>query len=151
MTHENGILCISQGFSLPNEHDGTNLSTTVYEAYGTVSKRRNISPRVITRTIWISFGERICETSLHNSPTSRRSPSDLSAFAQELGLASYRARQIRRWIDARGAASFAEMTDLPKALREQLGARARSSPPRLSGRIRPRMGPGNSSSSSKTD
>ncbi|MEK6813654.1 MAG: 23S rRNA (adenine(2503)-C(2))-methyltransferase RlmN [Nitrospirota bacterium] len=51
--------------------------------------------------------------------------SDLSAFAQELGLASYRARQIRRWIDARGAASFAEMTDLPKALREQLGARAR--------------------------
>ncbi|MBI3391986.1 MAG: 23S rRNA (adenine(2503)-C(2))-methyltransferase RlmN [Nitrospirae bacterium] len=50
---------------------------------------------------------------------------DLTAFAEGLGLPPYRARQIRRWIDARGATSFEEMTDLPKALREGLGARAR--------------------------
>lgn len=49
---------------------------------------------------------------------------DMALYAQGLGLPLYRARQIRRWIDARGATSFAEMTDLPKALREQLQARA---------------------------
>lgn len=56
---------------------------------------------------------------------------DLAAFTQELGLPLYRARQIRRWIDARGAASFAEMTDLPKALRERLQARARIFTPEI--------------------
>jgi len=45
---------------------------------------------------------------------------ELEAFVAGLGERRYRAVQIFRWIQQRGARSFAEMTDLPAALREQL-------------------------------
>ena len=57
-----------------------------------------------------------------------RSPTDLvaldreemEAFVETLSEPRYRGRQLFRWVHARGAASFDEMTDLPKALREKL-------------------------------
>ena len=45
--------------------------------------------------------------------------SEIEAFCREKGLPSYRAGQIFRW-QARGMASFKEMTDLSKELRETL-------------------------------
>jgi 23S rRNA (adenine2503-C2)-methyltransferase len=45
---------------------------------------------------------------------------DLSAWLVELGEPGYRARQIARWLYARGVESFAAMSDLPRALREKL-------------------------------
>ena len=53
-------------------------------------------------------------------------PADLAAWLAERGQPAYRARQVRAWV-ARGAASFAEMNDLPRALREQLEAAFRIS------------------------
>jgi 23S rRNA (adenine2503-C2)-methyltransferase len=41
----------------------------------------------------------------------------------ELGHPAWRATQIVRWLYQRGVASFAEMTDLPAALRDELSAR----------------------------
>ncbi len=49
---------------------------------------------------------------------------ELTAFLSGLGKEKFRARQIMRWIYGRGVTSFAEMTDLSKALREDLTARA---------------------------
>ncbi len=49
----------------------------------------------------------------------------LSRFVtEELGERSFRAGQVFRWIHQRGATSFEEMTDLSKALRAKLEARA---------------------------
>lgn len=49
------------------------------------------------------------------------SEADLGGFLQErLGQPKYRAKQIRSWLYQRGAASFDEMLDLPKALRASL-------------------------------
>src|SRR5690349_7749201 len=45
-------------------------------------------------------------------------------FTEELGERAFRAGQLYRWIHQRGATSFDEMTDLSKALREKLKARA---------------------------
>jgi 23S rRNA (adenine2503-C2)-methyltransferase len=45
---------------------------------------------------------------------------DLEAWLAERGERPFRARQVRQWLFHRRAASFAEMTDLPKALREAL-------------------------------
>jgi 23S rRNA (adenine2503-C2)-methyltransferase len=45
---------------------------------------------------------------------------DLEAWLAERGERSFRARQIRQWVFHRRATSFAEMTDLPKGLRESL-------------------------------
>ncbi|HET8567293.1 MAG TPA: 23S rRNA (adenine(2503)-C(2))-methyltransferase RlmN [Solirubrobacterales bacterium] len=45
----------------------------------------------------------------------------LKAVLVEAGEPSYRAGQVWEWV-ARGARSYAEMTNLPKALRERLGA-----------------------------
>ena len=45
---------------------------------------------------------------------------ELTAFLAGLGKERFRSRQIMRWIYARGVTSFAEMTDLSKALREEL-------------------------------
>src|SRR5206468_3107446 len=45
---------------------------------------------------------------------------ELEAFAQRLGEPRYRGRQIAHWLYQRGATSFAEMTDLPAALRARL-------------------------------
>jgi 23S rRNA (adenine2503-C2)-methyltransferase len=44
----------------------------------------------------------------------------LRAWLQERGEKPLRAKQLRRWLLVRGAESFDEMTDLPKALRQQL-------------------------------
>ena len=43
-----------------------------------------------------------------------------AAWLDGEGLPSYRDAQIRRWVYAGRVASFAEMTDLPAALRERL-------------------------------
>jgi len=48
----------------------------------------------------------------------------LFAFVAELGERPYRARQLYRWIYARGAERFAEMTDLSAETRRRLEARA---------------------------
>src|SRR5262245_20810847 len=52
------------------------------------------------------------------------SPGELRAWMQELGEPAYRGAQIARWLYGRGAREFAEMTDLPAALRERLAASA---------------------------
>jgi 23S rRNA (adenine2503-C2)-methyltransferase len=48
----------------------------------------------------------------------------LTTFFVELGEKPFRARQVYRWLHQRGATRFDEMTDLSKALREQLNAKA---------------------------
>lgn len=45
---------------------------------------------------------------------------ELQALAGRLGQPAYRGRQLAQWLYARGARSFAEMTDLPAALRARL-------------------------------
>jgi len=45
---------------------------------------------------------------------------ELEAFAERAGEPRYRGRQIAHWLYQRGATSFAEMTDLPAALRAHL-------------------------------
>ncbi|TMI72424.1 MAG: 23S rRNA (adenine(2503)-C(2))-methyltransferase RlmN [Bacillati bacterium ANGP1] len=45
---------------------------------------------------------------------------ELEAFAEREGEPRYRGRQIAHWLYQRGATSFAEMTDLPAALRAHL-------------------------------
>lgn len=49
---------------------------------------------------------------------------ELEAFAQSLGQPAFRGRQLFAWLYGKGAASFGEMTDLPKALREELEVKA---------------------------
>ncbi len=46
----------------------------------------------------------------------------LGAWLTAHGQAGYRAGQVRRWLIVRRAASFAEMTDLPQTVREELVA-----------------------------
>ncbi len=53
---------------------------------------------------------------------------ELTALAASLGERSFRGRQIFRWIHQRWAASFDAMTDVPKSLRERLGAELSLSP-----------------------
>ena len=45
---------------------------------------------------------------------------ELEAFVAAMGQPRFRGRQLFRWLYGRGAASFDEMTDLPKALRAEL-------------------------------
>lgn len=49
---------------------------------------------------------------------------ELERFAQEFGEPAYRGRQIFKWLFGKGAASFEEMTDLPKDFREMLSESA---------------------------
>jgi 23S rRNA (adenine2503-C2)-methyltransferase len=51
-------------------------------------------------------------------------PAELSEFIATLGEPAYRERQIFAGLHQRRLHSFAEMTDLPKELRDQLGQRA---------------------------
>ena len=53
---------------------------------------------------------------------------ELEEELRSMGLPAYRAEQIFRWLH-RGAGSFAEMSDLPKALREALEERFRLAAP----------------------
>jgi len=55
----------------------------------------------------------------------------LTAYCERLGEKPFRAVQLFRWIHQRGAADFAQMTDLARSLREQLPAQARVSAPAL--------------------
>jgi 23S rRNA (adenine2503-C2)-methyltransferase len=64
---------------------------------------------------------------LIEAPTSRRGLLDvpdeeLRAWLRERGQPPMRLKQVRRWLFARRATSFAEMTDLPKGLRQELEA-----------------------------
>jgi 23S rRNA (adenine2503-C2)-methyltransferase len=45
---------------------------------------------------------------------------ELSLLVERMGEKPFRARQLFRWLHHRGAASFDEMTDLPRAFRERL-------------------------------
>src|SRR4051794_1422871 len=50
-------------------------------------------------------------------------PADnLRAWREQRGQPALRARQIRRWLLHGGAESFAQMSDLPRGLREELSA-----------------------------
>ena len=57
-------------------------------------------------------------------------PDELSALMRELGEPAFRAGQVFRWL-YRGAASFQEMTDLPKGLRDKLQASCLLAPPKV--------------------
>ena len=48
---------------------------------------------------------------------------ELTQAMKELGQPAFRGRQVFSWLHGRGAGSFGEMTDLSKALREQLEER----------------------------
>lgn len=54
-------------------------------------------------------------------------PEDLERFVEKLGEPPFRAKQIFRWVQQRGARTFDEMTDLSKAFRECLRERAQLS------------------------
>lgn len=58
----------------------------------------------------------------------------LEALLEGWGEPGYRGRQIARWIYGRRATRFAEMTDLPKALRGRLEAEATIGRPAVAGR-----------------
>ena len=45
---------------------------------------------------------------------------ELTQAVRDMGEPAFRGRQIFTWLHQRGAASFEEMTDLSKALREKL-------------------------------
>src|SRR5688572_11855127 len=47
---------------------------------------------------------------------------ELSERLRALGQPAYRAKQVMQWIYGKRAKSFAEMSDLPAGLREQLAA-----------------------------
>src|ERR687889_756608 len=51
-------------------------------------------------------------------------PAQLVAYCAELGEKPFRAKQLQRWIHQFGAASFDDMTDLAKSLRDKLRTRA---------------------------
>jgi 23S rRNA (adenine2503-C2)-methyltransferase len=53
------------------------------------------------------------------------SRASLEALVGALGERPFRARQLFRWLHQKGAASLDDMTDVPRALREALAARAR--------------------------
>lgn len=58
-------------------------------------------------------------------PDLRSLPRDhVEALVASAGERAFRARQIFRWLHRKGAASVDEMTDVPRALRETLAARA---------------------------
>ena len=55
---------------------------------------------------------------------------ELTAYVQSLGQPALRAGQVFQWLH-RGVRSFEEMSNLPKALREQLAAECRLAPPEV--------------------
>ncbi|HEY7442849.1 MAG TPA: hypothetical protein VH701_10555, partial [Vicinamibacterales bacterium] len=59
---------------------------------------------------------------------------ELEAVLVARGSEPFRARQIYRWIYARGVSEFEEMTDLSQALRAKLAADLRITTPRVSRR-----------------
>lgn len=59
---------------------------------------------------------------------------ELESELDARGLPPYRGRQIYRWMYARGVTDFAEMSDLSKELRAELGASAAVRPARVASR-----------------
>ena len=57
-------------------------------------------------------------------------PEEIGGFLSSLGEPAFRAKQVFTWLH-RGAASFDEMTNLPKALREKLREQCLLTPPRV--------------------
>ena len=55
-------------------------------------------------------------------------PQELSTWCKEQGQPAFRGKQLFQWFH-RGAASLEEMTDLPKAFREQIAANGGVSAP----------------------
>lgn len=58
-------------------------------------------------------------------------PAELAARVQSLGQPRFRAEQIFRWLHQHGARSWAEMTNVPMALKEALSAELPARPLRL--------------------
>ena len=58
---------------------------------------------------------------------------ELEALLDAAGIERYRARQIYRWVFARGVSEFERMTDLSKPLRARLPELFRLSPPAVAG------------------
>ena len=58
------------------------------------------------------------------------SQQEMTELLRSMGQPAFRGRQVFSWLH-RGAASFEEMTDLPKALRERLGTECALTVPRL--------------------
>ena len=56
---------------------------------------------------------------------------EIEALVADLGQPRFRASQIEHWLYGRGAASFAEMTDLPAGLRDALADRLALSAPSI--------------------
>ena len=57
-------------------------------------------------------------------------PEEIGGFLRSLGEPAFRAKQVFTWLH-RGAASFDEMTNLPKSLREKLREQCLLTPPRV--------------------
>ena len=47
-------------------------------------------------------------------------PTGIDELIKELGLPAFRSKQLKEWIYGKNAASYEEMTNLPKAMRERL-------------------------------
>jgi len=60
---------------------------------------------------------------------------ELKAFVEGLGMPSYRAAQIMRWVYAEGITAFEGMTNISKADREKLAASSEVRPPVLIDRL----------------
>jgi 23S rRNA (adenine2503-C2)-methyltransferase len=58
-------------------------------------------------------------------------PGELALRVQALGQPRFRAEQIFRWLHQQGAGAWGEMTNVPKALKESLGAELHEHPLRL--------------------
>ncbi|MBQ9044145.1 MAG: 23S rRNA (adenine(2503)-C(2))-methyltransferase RlmN [Eggerthellaceae bacterium] len=53
------------------------------------------------------------------SPIKAYSTSQLQTLVKEAGLPAFRAKQILEWLYAKGVSSYEDMTNMPKAMREQ--------------------------------
>ncbi len=58
-------------------------------------------------------------------PLVGKSRGELENLVRSLGQPAYRGRQLAQWLYARGARDWAEMTDLPASMREELAESAR--------------------------
>ncbi|MFX4261676.1 23S rRNA (adenine(2503)-C(2))-methyltransferase RlmN [Pelotomaculum propionicicum] len=65
---------------------------------------------------------------------------ELEDFIKGLGVEKYRTKQVAEWIFKRGAASFQEMTNLSRELRERLDTVARISAPEIKARLQSKRG-----------
>ncbi len=69
-----------------------------------------------------------------------KSSAQLELLMREMGFPAFRGRQIAAWIYKRGAASFDDMNDLPRALRERLASTHALAFPHVATRMESRDG-----------